>query len=49
MSHGDFAKSKNPEDLEETLKEYVLKLRSEKTLNGFEVYGFVLETDKGVV
>lgn len=38
-----------PEDLEETVKEDVRKLRSEKTLDGLEVYGFILETDKGVV
>jgi len=37
------------EHLEQSIKEDVLKLRAEKSLNGLEVYGFALETQTGVV
>jgi len=39
----------DPQELEETVKEDVRKLRSEKTLEGLEVYGFVLETETGIL
>jgi carbonic anhydrase len=35
------------ENLNETVREDVCKLRKEKTLSGLEVYGYVLETQKG--
>lgn len=37
------------EDLEETVKEDVRKLREEKSLEGLEVYGFTLDTQTGAV
>jgi carbonic anhydrase len=37
------------ENLDETVKEDVRKLREEKTLSGLEVCGYVLETQKGLL
>ena len=37
------------EHFEQSIKEDVLKLRAEKSLDGLEVYGFALETQTGVV
>jgi carbonic anhydrase len=37
------------EQLEETIREDVRKLRAEKSLKGMEVYGFSLETFTGAV
>jgi len=37
------------EHLEQSIKEDVLKLRAEKSLDGLEVYGFALETQTGAV
>lgn len=44
----DFGLWKN-EHFEQSIKEDVLKLRAEKSLDGLEVYGFALETQTGVV
>jgi len=37
------------EHLEQSIREDVLKLRAEKSLDGLEVHGFALETQTGVV
>ena len=37
------------EHFEQSIKEDVLKLRAEKSLDGLEVYGFALETETGIV
>lgn len=37
------------EQLEETVREDVRKLREEKSLDGMEIYGFVLDTQTGAV
>jgi len=37
------------EDIEESVKEDVLKLRNTPSLHGLEVYGFVMDTPTGVV
>lgn len=37
------------EHLQQTVREDVRKLREEKSLDGLEIYGFVLDTQTGVV
>jgi carbonic anhydrase len=37
------------EDIEESVKEDVLRLRNTPSLYGLEVYGFILDTPTGVV